>query len=299
VLPLLLGEMSARYYVQSASRAGGAIESSRVEADLRAAWAESRSTEEIEHLAKSFGDFDAASMFFGSNCRFNSSVEYEDFVYRSIVDDIAEHKGGGNGSPLNAAAEVFRIMRDSIRSVVEYDRLSLESYRDFHDDIRTRINRLVAGPPAWRLRQIIALIDAGVLRLPYGPAPDIRCAPADSARIRVSSTLIDRPFVDHADLAVRGYLEDPSVESSASPLLTRLYRRGRLNPFRYGEVNVGSVDITVDAHPIDREGCPQSRLWIFGAVTDGVRYFTHYIPSPHRGTRAFEDIAACAAEILS
>ncbi len=238
-------------------------------------------------------------MFFGSSRRYDSSDEYEAAVYRAIMDDITERKGGRSGSALNAAAEVFRVMQDSIRSVVEYGGLSLESYRDFHGDIRTRINRLVAGPPAWRLRQAIALIDAGVLRLPYGPAPDIRRARADPARIHVSSTMLDRPYADDADMAVRGYLEDPSVEFSASPFLARLYRRGRLTPFRYGNASVGSVDITVDAHPIDRHGFPQPRLWIFGAVTDGVRYFTHCVPSPHRGSRAFEDISACVAEILA
>ena len=58
-----------------------------------------------------------------------------------------------------------------MRSVVELGGLSLDSYLDFNADICSRIHRLVAGPPALRSRQMLALMDAGVVRAPYGPAP--------------------------------------------------------------------------------------------------------------------------------
>ena len=74
-------------------------------------------------------------------------------------------------SPVKSAAEVFRIFRDPMRTVVEQGGLSLDSYLDFNADICSRIHRLVAGPPALRSRQFLALMDAGVLRIPYGPAP--------------------------------------------------------------------------------------------------------------------------------
>ena len=71
-----------------------------------------------------------------------------------------------------------------------------------------------------------------------------------------------------------------------------------MSQFRYGAVNVGSVDLTADAHPIDIDGRPQKRIWMFGVLTEGVRHFTHYIPSPKSRIRAFEDLGACVAEIL-
>ena len=37
---------------------------------------------------------------------------------------------------------------------------------------------------------------------------------------------------------------------------------------------------------------------MFGVLTEGVRHFTHYIPSPKSRIRAFEDLGACVAEIL-
>ena len=189
-----------------------------------------------------------------------------------------------------------------MRSVVEQGGLSLDSYLDFNADICSRIHRLVAGPPALRTRQMLALMDAGVVRMPYGPAPARGRAVTDqdparrgpgSPRPRSRST-----YVEDVDVIIRGHLEEPRIAGSASQLLTRLYNRGRVSQFRYGEVAVGSVDLTADSHPIDIEGRPQTSISMFGVLTEGIRHFTAYIPSPRSRIRAFEDLGACVAEIL-
>ena len=187
--------------------------------------------------------------------------------------------------------------------MVEQGGLSLDSYLDFNADLCSRIHRLVAGPPALRSRQMLALMDAGVVRMPYGPAPARGAAPPEAggatSRSRISSTALARPHLEDVDIVVRGHLEDPRIAGSASPLLTRLYDRGRVSQFRYGEVTVGSVDLTPDSHPIDIEGREQPRISMFGVMTEGVRHFTHYIPSPRSRIRAFEDVGACVEEILA
>jgi hypothetical protein len=150
---------------------------------------------------------------------------------------------------------------------------------------------------------MLALMDAGVVRMPYGPAPTL--GPAVNgvdptvARARVSSTALAEPYLNDVDVVIRGHLDEPRIADSASPLLTRLYNRGRLNPLRYGEVPVGSVDLTPDSHPIDHDGRVQPRISVFGVLTEGVRHFTQYIPSPRSRFRAFEDVGACVAEILA
>jgi hypothetical protein len=197
----------------------------------------------------------------------------------------------------------MRIFRDKIRPVVEQGGLSLESYLDFNRNISSRIHRLVAGPPALRSQQMLALMDAGVVRMPYGPVPARALAGfkpgSTSARIRISSTAFERPYTEHADVLIRGHLDEPRLVGSASPLLTQLSARGRVNQFRYGDVAVGSVDLTVDSHPIDIDGRPQPSLSMFGVLTEGIRHFTAYIPSPRSRMRAVEDIGACVAELLS
>ncbi len=304
LLPLLFAEMYARYYAQVAFQASGsAAGGAAVREQLRAAWLEDRFKAELARLASRFGSFDAEALFFGHQPNYHSSEDYERFVYRALADDLREAEVPDGASPVKSAAEVFRIFRDPMRSVVELGGLSLDSYLDFNAGICSRIHRLVAGPPALRSRQMLALLDAGVVRVPYGPAP-ARGASGDgadpgAARTRISSTSFEQPYVDDVDVVIRGHLEEPRIAGSASRLLTQLYNRGRVSQFRYGEVAVGSVDLTPDSHPIDLEGRPQLSISMFGVLTEGARHFTAYIPSPRSRMRAFEDVGACVTELLA
>jgi hypothetical protein len=304
LLPLLYAEMNARYYAQLAfQEAGTAAAGAAVRERLAVAWAAGRFEDERKRLAARHGSFDAEGLFLGRQPRYECGEDYQQFVYQSLADDLREAEVPGGASPVKSAADVFRIFRDRMRTVVEQGGLSLDSYLDFNADLCSRIHRLVAGPPALRSRQMLALMDAGVVRMPYGPAPARGAAPPEAGgagyRSRISSTALAQPHLEDVDVMVRGHLEDPRIAGSASPLLTRLYDRGRVSQFRYGEVTVGSVDLSPESHPIDIEGREQTRISMFGVMTEGVRHFTHYIPSPRSRMRAFEDVGACVEEILA
>jgi hypothetical protein len=299
LLPLLFAEMYARYYAQVAyQRAGSVADGAGVRERLRASWDAGRFDQERAALADRFGRFDAEALFFGHQPTYGSSEDYEQYLYRALEDDLREAEVPGGASPVKSAAEVFRIFRDPMRSVVEQGGLSLDSYRDFNSRIRSRIHRLVAGPPALRSRQMLALMDAGVLRMPFGPAPATSVKVNGRVLTRVSSTAFTRSHAADVDVIIRGHLDEPRLDGSASELLARLYSRGRVSQFRYGTVTVGSVDLTPHSHPIDVDGNPQERLWVFGVLTEGFRHFQHYIPSPRSRIRAFEELGACVAEIL-
>ena len=90
----------------------------------------------------------------------------------------------------------------------------------------------------------------------------------------------------------------PSLARSESPLLTRLYSKGRLSQLSYGDTAVGSVAINEDFHPYDTEGRLQPNLSVLGVLTEGVRYFTHYLPSPRSRLRAVYDAQACVDAVI-
>ena len=303
LLPLLFAEMHSRYYAQVAFQQGGSrSDGATVRERLRTAWQQDRYEQELGGLRERYGHFDTETLFFGHEPKYRASDDYEEFVYSSLSDDLKEAEVPDGASPVKSASEVLRIFRDPMRSVVEHGGLTLESYMDFNADICSRVHRLVAGPPALRTRQMLALMDAGVVRFPYGPAPSLgpaldRQDPGREAT-RISSTAFDHPHTADVDVVIRGYLDDPRIDGSASRLLTRLYNRGRVSQFRYGAVTVGSIDLTPDSHPVDIDGRPQERIWMFGVLTEGVRHFNHYIPSPNSRIRAVEDLGACVTGIL-
>jgi len=174
-----------------------------------------------------------------------------------------------------------------MRGVIEYGGLSMRSFIDFQSNIRGRINRIEAGPPPVRSQQLLGLIEAGVVKVPFGPYPEV--STTDDGRIRINSTKLGVPTEFTVNHVVRGHLDLPSLARSSSPLLSRLYTKGRLTQFSYGGTTVGSVAISEDFHPYDAEGRVLTSLSLLGVLTEGVRYFTHYLPSPRSRLRAVYD----------
>ena len=296
LLPLLYAEMQARYLTHAAFLAGGVERSAAERARLRAGWVDGHYEGVVAKLETQYGHFDPArDVFAGADRHYTSGRDYQSQVYDMVEADLDEALMVG-GSPVKAAQEVLRILRDQLRSVIEFGGLSLESYIDFQSNIRGRINRLEAGPPPFRSQQLLALIDAGVVHLPLGPNPEVSAT--SDGRVALRSTQLDRMSAATTSGVVRGHLDLPSLARSDSPLLRRLYAKGRLVQLSYGDTAVGSVAISEDFHPYDAEGRLQPHLSLLGVLTEGVRYFTHYLPSPRSRMRAVLDAQACVESVV-
>jgi uncharacterized NAD(P)/FAD-binding protein YdhS len=296
LLPLLFAEMQSRYHLHSAVLHGGDVEAGHVREQLRRGAARGELDAVVTGLESRYGRFDPAEHLFADAGRhYESSQDFQSQVCQMIETDLdaALMKGG---SPVKAAQEILRILRDQLRSVIEFGGLSLDSYVDFQSNVRSRINRLEAGPPAFRSQQLLGLIEAGVVRIPFGPNPEVSIAVDGRPALR--STQLDRMHAATVNAIVRGHLDLPSLARSASPLLNRLYAKGRLTQLSYGDTTVGSVAINESLHPYDAEGRVQAHLSLLGVLTEGVRYFTHYLPSPRSRLRAVLDAQASVESVI-
>jgi hypothetical protein len=296
LLPLVFGEMTLRYYTHAAQLEHGPEAADRVHADLVGAWVAGTFEESCARYTVAYGTFNAAEqLLVGEGATYLDRKEYEAQVYASIKADVIEALVPGGASPLKAAFETLRALRDILRSAVEFKGLTLSSHRDFQCRLQKRLARPVAGPPVFRSQQLLALMDADVVRMPFGPSPEVTTSPRCRALIR--STRLDRPCELEFDRLICGHLDLPSVARPKSPLLANLARRGRIRPLAIDSTPVGSIDLSTDFHPINAQGV-ERRLWVFGVVTEGARYFTLYIPSPKSRVRAFVDAEICANEIV-
>lgn len=293
--PMLLAEMATCFYAQSARLADGPAAAGSVAQHLATGWEEGRFEQVAARLAERYGRFDPTHVLAGHTEPHHSAKDYEAWVNDLIASDLAAAVVPGGASPLKLAYEVPRALRDTIRSAVEFGGLTPASHRDFQSDIRCRITRAVAGPPAHRAEQLLALVDAGIVGMPFGPSPTVT---SDGDGAVVSSRHLDRPHRQRVDRLVAAYIDQPGVHDSASPLLRQLYAEGRVRQFRVDGEELGSIDLTDDFHPVRDDGEPEHRLWVFGALTEGVRYYTAYIPSPSSRVRAFVDAQVCAERIL-
>lgn len=296
LLPLLFAEMQARYYTHAAYLKGGDDAASTIRKKLKSSWTKGSYQAAVTRLESTYGRFEPARYVFADvGSTFESSQDYQSHFYDMVDADLNEALTVG-GSPVKAAQEVTRILRDQLRTVIEFGGLSLESYVDFQSNVRGRINRLEAGPPPLRSQQLLGLLDAEVVHVPFGPDPEVTASASGEVTIR--STKLDEVTEATVHGVVRGHLDLPSLARSSSPLLSRLYAKGRLTQLSYGDTTVGSVAISEDFHPYDAEGRLQVNLSLLGVLTEGVRYFTHYLPSPRSRLRAVFDAEQCVGSII-
>jgi hypothetical protein len=297
LLPLIFAEMELCYYTRSAELTGGPAAGERTKRALLDAWAAGTFAQERARLAKNYGEFIARDHLFpGEGCTYRDSEDYEARVRSAVGDDVREALVEG-GSPVKAALETLRALRDIQRLAVEFKGLTYESHLDFTANIRGRFARLVAGPPVSRLQELLALVDGGIVKMPFGPRPQV--VVGEDGTMRVRSMHLQEPFEMVVDRFIRAHLDFPSLVKSGSPLINNLVAGGRLRQIDYDGLPAGSVDLTEDFHPVNTGGEPERRLWLFGILTEGTRYFTLYIPSPKSRVRAFIDVEVAVDEIMA
>src|SRR5262249_4986317 len=157
--------------------------------------------------------------FMGATRRYFDEADYQAHVYAAVVQDTREALVEGGLSPLKSAFEALRALRETLRMAIEFKGLTLNSHLDFVANLRSRFARLVAGPPVFRSQQLLALVDAGILKLPFGPSPEV-LPRGDGALVR--STRLDRPFELVVDMLVRAHFDSPSITNTGSSLLANL-----------------------------------------------------------------------------
>src|SRR5690606_8927549 len=127
--------------------------------------------------------------------------------FRDLLEtDLAQALRGHGASPFKAAAEVLGEARAVLQDCVEHGGLQTASHRKFLSVYSPAITRVAFGPPASRNQQLLALMDAGVLRVADGPNPLVRIDEERSqfalhCRLALAST------IQHLDVLVVARLE--------------------------------------------------------------------------------------------
>jgi hypothetical protein len=286
LLPVFLREMQARYYLQHVSLSRGLQEADALREVLSCADTEVAMQDALRPYEQDYGMFDPAALFWGPPLQFRDGADYTRFIRAELtanLDDIARFN---NASPTVAAAETFRHLRDTLRDIVERDMPDPSAYADFNA-IKTQVARLISGPPFWRLEQLIALQTAGLLHFSSGPAPTVTAA---EDGLQLTSTRLDQEWTGSVTRVFKGYSDDARVRFSACPMITQMVADGRLRERYCGSDQAVGVDLSEEAQPINRRGIAEPAILMFGTLSEGARYFTHYIASPVRGKRGFEEI---------
>ncbi|MDX2529539.1 FAD/NAD(P)-binding protein [Streptomyces europaeiscabiei] len=244
---------------------------------------------------------------------FTGRADFRHWLLAYLRRDVGEARRGNVNGPLKAALDALRDLRNEIRLVVDHGGVSGDSYRAELDGWYTPLNAFTSiGPPAFRVEQLVALIEADVLQV-LGPGMRVRArAPGGGTEEGVGEGLgeggflVDAELVDDPPVRVEALIEArlPAValRRSTDPLLRGLLASGACVPYRLeGDPGhePGGLAVT-DSPPrlVDAAGRPHPRRFAFGVPVEGVRWVTAVGIRPGVGSVTLEDSDAIARAAL-
>lgn len=235
--------------------------------------------------------------------RFSGPDAFHEAVVEHIRQDLADAELGNVDGPVKAALDTLRDVRSVVRTAVDHGGLTGDSFRDdFLGGFVPVASTLSAGPPRIRLQQVLALLDAGVLRL-LGPGSEFHGDPRTGA-LTADSSQVDGASVE-LDALIDARIPAPDLGRDPAPLTRRLTRAGLLTAFTNTSgprpVATGGVHVTeAPFHPVRADGEPHPALYVLGIPTEHTRWFTQVGSGRPGGWGEFTaDADAIAADLLA
>ncbi|CAF1158839.1 unnamed protein product, partial [Didymodactylos carnosus] len=230
----------------------------------------------------------------------NVIIDYNSFTFwiiDFIEQDLDEAYLGNVSSPVKAATDLLRDVRDTIRYTVDFRGLTPRSHQYFIENICPVMNRIAVGPPKERNIQLLALIRAGVVEFACVPnaQPRVRC---DRAR---ASFVIESKSMQECivDVLIKGMMESFYPERNNSCLIRNMLKRGLIRPFSNGDYRPGGIDINENQNLISAEGLTIQNIWALGNIVEGPNFYTYVLPRPLVNSRALQDAGKCVFKIFS
>ncbi|MEV4342043.1 FAD/NAD(P)-binding protein [Streptomyces sp. NPDC049590] len=307
VLPWLLAEMDVVYYGTALAARHGPRARDRFVAEVVAA--ADGTAPDVPRIAAGHRagdlprlDLDALARPFTGR-RFASPAQYEAALRAWLREDLREASAGNVDSPLKAALDVLRDCRSVIRALVDFSGLTPRSHRDdFLGWYVPRAGFLSAGPPAARVRQALALMECGVLRV-VGPGTEFRGDEA-TGRFVLESAAVAGSRVE-ADTLVDARIPVPDLRTDRSPLTRALRARGLWTSYVNGagddRFDTGGVAVGHSPyHPVGRDGSPDRGLYVLGIPTEHTRWFMQGASGrPGAWSYLMRDADGIAADLLA
>ncbi|MFE1781500.1 FAD/NAD(P)-binding protein [Streptomyces sp. NPDC059506] len=219
--------------------------------------------------------------------------------------DLAEADLGNSAGPLKAALDVLRDIRNVVREAVDYGGLLPASHQDAFLRRFLPVNALLsAGPPRYRVRQLVALVEAGIVEV-VGPAA-VFGTDEDEGAFRIESPQVEGS-ARTARVLVDARIPTPDLARDTSPLMRGLLADGLVSEYVVeDEVHgqrreSGGLAVTrAPFHVLDAAGRPRSDLYALGIPTEHTRWFTQ-VGSSRPGVRTLfsRDADAVAADLLA
>ncbi|MFE6721776.1 FAD/NAD(P)-binding protein [Streptomyces albidoflavus] len=302
--PLIAREAETVYYTALLTSRGDTHQAGQFRADYLAAGGAQRHCDAVLD-AHGIGDKDRLDWDLLArpyrDRQFAGPKDFTGWLLDHLRQDVAEARSGNVSGPLKAALDVLRDLRNEIRLAVDHGGLHGDSYRTDLDGWYTPFNaHLSIGPPARRVEEMIALIEADVLRI-VGPGLTVT---AESTGYACHSPLVPGSAVTVGAL-VEARLPTITLTRTDDALLRGLLATGQCTTYRirnrgHGVYETDGLAVTERPfHLIDAAGQAHPRRFAFGVPTEFVHWVTAAGIRPGVNSVTLTDADALARAALS
>lgn len=280
VLPLLMAEVNLTWYATTLRQRFGL--SAELEFRACAQALEVEAFDSLPDIAARFGLTDVPALDIYQlgdpfrERRFISASHFHAALREELVRDSEHAEGGNVDNPLKAALDTLRDTRGLVRRVVDFGGLAPASFRDAFLSRYSPVSALLsAGPPRYRTRQMLALIDAGILAV-VGPRMQITCG-VESAAFELSSPQVEGA-VWRVETLLDARVPGQDLTRDLSPLTQALRQRGLWQNFTVEDADTrfqtGGVAVTrAPYHPLNQQGKAVPQLYVIGIPSEHTRWF--------------------------
>ncbi|WP_167361943.1 FAD/NAD(P)-binding protein [Streptomyces yokosukanensis] len=277
--PLISREVEAVYYRTLFTSRGHDARAQRLQDDFLAAGAGER---ERDAVLSAYGigekyrwDWELLARPYRDR-QFAGPRDFTDWLLEHLRKDVAQARSGNVSGPLKAALDVLRDLRNEIRLAVDHGGLHGDSHRTDLDRWYTPLNAFLSiGPPAQRIEELAALIEADVVQV---VGPGLRVT-VDGTGYTAGSPLVPGSEV-RVDALVEARLPDITLSRTDDPLLRHLLATGQCTAHRIRTHSGGSYEsdgLAVTGRPfhlVDAAGRAHPRRFAFGVPTESVHWVT-------------------------
>lgn len=220
---------------------------------------------------------------------FTCREDLRSWIIDQLSEDLRHSRLGPDRSAVKAAAAMMRDLRDEIRQVISHRGISGTSYREHIDGwFSGLINYAASGPPALRVEQLMALIEAGVAE-PMGPR--LRVTADERAKLFTAHSQQVKGTEIRVRALVEAYLPPTDVRRATDPLIEQLRTTGQCRPYSIPDADgnafeTGGLDVTKETFRVVRaDGRPHDAVFCYGPPIEGVQWVTAIGARPHVNSR--------------
>ena len=224
-----------------------------------------------------------------------SPRQFDDWLRGHLWRDVEHALQGNLDSPLKSACDVLRDVRDVVRAAIDFGGLTEQSHRWVLKEFLPIMNRLAVGPPKERIAQLLALMEAGIVRADFGPGA--ACELDEDGASFVVNGYWDGDS-ERANVLVRGRASLPGPLEDKSLLMRQLVERGIVRPFMNGQFHPGGITVDRNMNVVGKDGAAQTSLYALGTLVEGCKFYTFVLPRPGANSTTMVDAGRAVGRMM-